>query len=159
MKNQDLFLSCSSFIVHHSSFKMMFETRIQTYWDDADPAGRVYYAHFFRFVEYAEAEMFRASGTERMKFYDECDVWMPRVESFAKFLKPIGAEEPVWVRLRPRLQGEKTVRMEFEMLSVADRTLLAEGYVTAVCTDRRSGKSRPLPPAMRAVYAQASADD
>ncbi len=25
----------------------MFETRLQTYWDDADPAGLVYYAHFF----------------------------------------------------------------------------------------------------------------
>ena len=37
----------------------MFETRIQTYWDDADPAGRVYYASFFRFVEYAETELFR----------------------------------------------------------------------------------------------------
>src|SRR5262245_17680021 len=111
----------------------MFETRIQTYWDDADPAGRVYFAHFFRFVEYAETELFRSAGQERMRMCDEYGVWMPRVESFAKFSKPILAEEAILVQLRTRLKGEKTVRMEFEILSVNDRSHLAEGYVTAVC--------------------------
>jgi acyl-CoA thioester hydrolase len=138
---------------------MVFETRIQTYWDDADPAGRVYFPHFFRFVEYAESELFRAFGTERMKLYEECDIWMPRVESFAKFNRPILAEEAILVRLRTRFKGEKTVRMEFEILSVSDRSLLAEGYVTAVCIDRQSSKSRPLPPAMREVFARAEASD
>jgi acyl-CoA thioester hydrolase len=138
---------------------MVFETRIQTYWDDADPAGRVYFPNFFRFVEYAESELFRASGTERMKLYDEYDIWMPRVESFAKFSKPILAEEAICVRLRTRFKGEKTVRMDFEILSVSDRSLLAEGYVTAVCIDRQSSKSRPLPPAMREIFARAETSD
>jgi YbgC/YbaW family acyl-CoA thioester hydrolase len=136
----------------------MFETRIQTYWDDADPAGRVYFANFFRFVEYAETELFRAAGVERMKLYDEDNIWMPRVESFARFLKPILAEEAVFVRMRTRFKGEKTVRMEFEILSAADRSLLAEGYITAVCIDRQSSRSRPLPPAMREVFARAAAE-
>ena len=136
----------------------MFEVRLQTYWDDADPAGFVYFAHFFRFVEYAETELFRSTGTERMTLYDEHRVWMPRVESFAKFSKPIRAEEAIFVRLCTRFQGEKTVRMEFEILSVKDRSPLAEGYVTAVCIDRESGKSRPLPAAMREVFARAAAD-
>ncbi|HEV8485521.1 MAG TPA: thioesterase family protein [Blastocatellia bacterium] len=136
----------------------MFETRVQTYWDDSDAAGMVYFAHFFRFAEYAEAELFRSTGTERMKLYNEYDVWMPRVESFAKFSKPIRAEEAIFVRIRTRFKGEKTVRMEFEILSVPDRSLLAEGYVTAVCIDRKSSKSRPLPPAMREVFSLAAAD-
>jgi len=136
----------------------MFETRVQTYWDDADAAGMVYFAHFFRFAEYAETELFRSTGTERMKLYDQYDIWMPRVESFAKFSKPIRAEEAIFVRIQTRFKGEKTVRMEFEILSVPDRILLAEGYVTAVCIDRRSSKSRPLPPAMREVFSRAAAD-
>jgi len=136
----------------------MFETRVQTYWDDADAAGMVYFAHFFRFAEYAETELFRSTGTERMKLYDQYDIWMPRVESFAKFSKPIRAEEAIFVRIQTRFKGEKTVRMEFEILSVPDRMLLAEGYVTAVCIDRRSSKSRPLPPAMREVFSRAAAD-
>jgi YbgC/YbaW family acyl-CoA thioester hydrolase len=136
----------------------MFETRIQTYWDDADPAGRVYFAHFFRLVEYAETELFRDAGVERMKLYDQDNIWMPRVESFARFSKPILAEEAVFVRLRTRFQGEKTVRMEFEILSATDRSLLAEGYITAVCIDRQSSRSCPLPPAMREVFARAEAE-
>ena len=137
----------------------MFEVRIQTYWDDADPAGRVYFPHFFRFVEYAETELFRAAGTERMKLYDEYNIWMPRVESFAKFSKPILAEEAILIRLRTRFKGEKTVRMEFEVLNANDRSFLAEGYMTAVCIDRESSKSRPLPPAMREVFERAGANE
>jgi YbgC/YbaW family acyl-CoA thioester hydrolase len=136
----------------------MFETRLQTYWDDADPAGQVFFAHFFRFAEYAETELFRANGTERMKLYRELDILMPRVESFARFLKPIMAEEAIFIRLGTRFKGEKTVRMEFEVLSVHDRSLLAEGYITAVCIDRQTRKSRPLPPLMRDVFARARAD-
>jgi len=136
----------------------MFETRLQTYWDDADPAGQVFFAHFFRFAEYAETELFRSSGTERMKLYRDLDVLMPRVESFARFFKPIPAEDAVFVRLQTRFQGEKTVRMEFEVLSVHDRSLLAEGYITAVCIDRQSRKSRPLPSAMREIFERAQAE-
>ena len=136
----------------------MFETRLQTYWDDADPAGQVFFAHFFRFAEYAETELFRANGAERMKLYRELDVLMPRVESFARFMKPIPAEDAIFVRLRTRFKGEKTVRMEFAVLSVVDRSLLAEGYVIAVCIDRETRKSRPLPPEMRAIFARAEAD-
>ncbi|HKF54229.1 MAG TPA: thioesterase family protein [Blastocatellia bacterium] len=137
----------------------MFETRLQTYWDDADPAGQVFFAHFFRFAEYAETELFRDSGAERIKLYRELDVLMPRVESFARFIKPIPAEDAIFVRLRTRFKGEKTVRMEFEVLSVIDRSLLAEGYIIAVCIDRESRKSRPLPPEMRAIFAKAEAAD
>jgi acyl-CoA thioester hydrolase len=136
----------------------MFETKLQTYWDDADPAGRVYFAHFFRFVEYAETALFRSAGRERMQLYEEYAIWMPRVESFAKFSKPILAEEAILVRLRTRFKGEKTVRMEFEVLNVNDRSLLAEGYVTAVCIDRATSRSCPIPPAMREILARAAAE-
>lgn len=134
----------------------MFETRIQTYWDDADPAGRVYFAHFFRFVEYAETELFRSAGRERMQLYEEHGIWMPRVESFAKFSKPIHAEEAILVQLRTQFKGEKTVRMEFAVLNVNDQSLLAEGYITAVCINRETSKSCPIPPAMREIFARAA---
>ena len=93
-----------------------------------------------------------------LKLYDEYGVWMPRVESFAKFLKPIRAEEAIFVRLRTRFEGEKTVRMEFEIASVTDRSLLAEGYGGAVCMDRHTSRSCPLPPALREVFARAAAN-
>jgi YbgC/YbaW family acyl-CoA thioester hydrolase len=134
----------------------MFEIRVQTYWGDADAAGRVFFPNFFRFVECAEEELFRAAGIERLKLFEESRVWMPRVEAFAKFSQPIFASEAVLLQVQTHFKGEKTVRMEFEILSVHDRSLIAQGYVTAVCIDRASGKSRPLPPAIREGYARAA---
>jgi acyl-CoA thioester hydrolase len=137
----------------------MFETRLQTYWTDADPAGRVYFANFFRFAEFAESELFRSAGKERMALYEECQVWMPRVESFARFSKPILAEEAIIVRLRSKFQGEKTVRLEFEILHNRDRSLLAEGYITIVTIDRGTGSSCPMPTAIRDVFALTTGDE
>ena len=34
----------------------MFEMRLQTYWGDADAAGRVFFPNYFRFVECADKE-------------------------------------------------------------------------------------------------------
>lgn len=135
---------------------MMFEIRLQTYWSDADPAGLVYFPNFFRFVDCAESELFRAAGAERMDLWHASGVWMPRVESFVKYLKPVRAEEAIFVRLRTRIKGEKTVRMEFEILNANDRSVLAEGYVTAVCISRQTSRSCPLPHRVREIYEIAS---
>jgi acyl-CoA thioester hydrolase len=79
----------------------MFEVRLQTYWADVDAAGIVHFPHFFRFVEQAEEELFRASGKVRQPLIEEHGVWMPRVEAFSKFSKPIrhGAAIRVWLNL------------------------------------------------------------
>ena len=60
----------------------MFETRLQTYWSDTDAAGIVYFPHFFRFVEHAEEELFRAAGKGCSSFFKGTQIWMPRVEAF-----------------------------------------------------------------------------
>ncbi len=134
----------------------MFETKLQTYWDDADPAGQVFFVNFFKFMEHAETELFRSAGVERVRLYDKCGVWMPRVESFAKFSKPIRTETPILIRMRVQFQRLKTVRMEFEVLNAEDGSFLAEGYVIAVCVDRQTGKSTALPEEIRKIFARAS---
>jgi hypothetical protein len=48
--------------------------------------------------------------------------------------------------------------MEFEIITVTDRSLLAEGYVTAVRMYRRSSRSRPPPPAIREGFARTETD-
>src|SRR5439155_8373502 len=75
--------------------RVMFETKFYTYWADADPAGIVFFPHFFRYIEQAEEELFRASGTNRQTLLEEHRVWMPRVEAFSKFLRPIRVSEAI----------------------------------------------------------------
>jgi 4-hydroxybenzoyl-CoA thioesterase len=134
---------------------LMFEVRFQTYWADIDAAGIVYYPHFFRFVDQAEDELFRAAGKERQPLLDEHRVWMPRVEAFSKYSKPIRHGAAIQVRLRPSIRGEKTVRYDFEILDDQTRDALAAGYVTAVCVDSARFKSAPIPDAIRTILENA----
>jgi len=130
--------------------RLMFETRIQTYWADVDAAGIVYYPHFFRFVEQAEEELFRAGGLPRKPFIEQLQIWMPRVEAFSKFSKPIRHGAAIRVRLQPHIQGEKTLRYDFEIVDDVSSDRLAAGYVTVVCVDARF-KSTPIPDVIRRI--------
>src|SRR5437762_5034262 len=111
----------------------MFEVRFQTYWSDVDAAGIVYFPHFFRFVEQAEEELFRAAGKELLPLIESLNVWMPRVEAFSKFSKPIRHGAAIRVRLNPEIKGEKTIRYNFEIVDDECGEKLAAGYVTVVC--------------------------
>jgi len=127
----------------------MFEVKIQTYWSDTDPAGIVFFPHYFRFIEQAEEELYRATGVSRIKLLEKYGVWLPRVEAFAKFLAPIRNEAAIRVRLNPVLKGQKAVRYDFEILDDESSAKVAEGYVTVVCVDRANFKSTPIPGPIR----------
>jgi len=133
---------------------LMFEARLQTYWADVDAAGIVYYPHFFRFVEQAEEELLRAAGKERQPLIEEHHVWMPRVEAFSKFSKPIRHGAAIRVRLNPQIKGQKTIRYDFEILDDKSGERLAAGYVTVVCVDARF-KSTAIPDAIRKIIENA----
>ena len=131
--------------------RAMFEVKIQTYWADADPAGVVFFPHFFRFIEQAEEEMFRSAGVERHKLLEENQVWFPRVEAFAKYLAPIRTGAAIRVRMTPTIKGARSVRYDFEILADAGGEKLANGYIVIVCVDQASFKSRPIPDAVMEV--------
>ena len=105
----------------------MFEVKVQTYWADADSVGIIFFPHFFRFVEQAEEELFRAAGADRHGLLEANSVWMPRVEAFSKFLKPIKCGAAIRIRLNPQLKGEKTIRYEYQILDDATGEPAAEG--------------------------------
>ena len=67
-------------------------------------------------VRHAEEELFRAAGKELVRLLDANQVWMPRVEAFSKFSKPIHRGDAIRVRLTPQLKGEKTIRYDFEII-------------------------------------------
>jgi YbgC/YbaW family acyl-CoA thioester hydrolase len=132
----------------------MFEVRLQTYWSDVDAAGIVYFPHFFKFAEHAEEEMFRAAGKELQSELKAHHMWLPRVEAFSKFSKPIRLGTAIRVRLTPQLKGEKTIRYDFEIIDDVTAEKLASGYVTVVCVDAATFKSTRIPDAIRNIVAQ-----
>lgn len=131
----------------------MFEARFQTYWADVDAAGIVYFPHFFKFAEHAEEDMFRAGGMDLQAELRSHGMWMPRVEVFSKFSKPIPLGAAIRVRLKPQLKGEKTIRYDFEIFPDTSDGKLAEGYITVVCIDAATFKSVRIPDAIRNIVA------
>jgi acyl-CoA thioester hydrolase len=134
----------------------MFEIRLRTHWADSDPAGIVFYPHYFRFIEEAEEELFRAAGKDRFAMLQENKVWMPRAETFAKFMRPIKLGAAIRIRLHPKLQGEKAVRYDFEFLDESGKEKLTEGYVTVVCVDAARFRATPIPGPIREVIESAT---
>ena len=132
----------------------MFEVRLQTYWADVDAAGIVYFPHFFKFAEHAEEEMFRAEGKDLQSLLKSHDMWLPRVEAFSKFSKPIPLGGAIRVRLSPQLRGDKTIRYDFEIVSDTTADKLAEGYITVVCVNAATFKSVRIPDAIRNIVAK-----
>ena len=131
--------------------RVMFEARFQSYWGDVDAAGIVFFPHIFRFAEQAEEELFLAAGEDRQRMLTENHVWMPRVEAFAKFSKPIRSGAAIRVRLTPQIQGQKTVRYDFVILDDQASESFADGYITVVCVDATHFKSTPIPDPIRKV--------
>jgi YbgC/YbaW family acyl-CoA thioester hydrolase len=129
----------------------MTEIRLQTYWADADPAGIIYFANYFRLVDLAEEELYLRANTRRQRVIDECRVWLPRVEAHVTYVSPIPNGRAVRVRIEPHFQGEKTVRFDFEILDDETGSESAHGYMTVVCVDRASFKATRIPDEIRRV--------
>jgi len=130
----------------------MFEVKLQTYWGDSDAVGIVFFPNYFKFVAQAEEEFYRAAGIIQDKLMDKHQVWLPRVEVFAKFTIPIRNGAAIRVRLNPSFPGEKSVRYDFEIQDEKGRNV-SEGYVTAVCVDRSTFEPKAIPEMIRNAIA------
>ena len=136
-------------------WRAMFEVRLQTYWGDADAVGIVFFPNYFKFVAQAEEELYRACGIVKDKLMEKHQLWIPRVEVFAKFSIPIRNGAAIRVRLKPTFPGEKAIRFDFEIADDRVERILSEGYITAVCVDRSTFEPVALPDAIRDAIAAA----
>ena len=132
--------------------RAMFEVKLQTYWGDADAVGIVFFPNYFKFVAQAEEEFYRAAGIIKEKLMDKHQVWLPRVEVFAKFTFPVRNGAAIRVRLNPSFPGEKSIRYDFEIHDEKGRSV-SEGYVTAVCVDRTTFEPKAIPEVIRNAIA------
>jgi 4-hydroxybenzoyl-CoA thioesterase len=132
--------------------RAMFEVKLQTYWGDSDAVGIVFFPNYFKFVAQAEEEFYRAVGIIKDRLMDQHQLWLPRVEVFAKFTFPVRNGAAIIVRLNPSFPGEKSVRYDFEIQDEKGRSV-SEGYVTAVCVDRATFEPKAIPEVIRNAIA------
>ena len=113
-----------------------FRTTCRVEFSDTDMAGIVHFSNFFRYMEQAESEYFRAFGhTLARRNPDGSAVGWPRVSASCSFKAPAYYEDVLDVHLFIVRRGVKSLTLQFEFRR--GETLIATGQVkTAYCLFR-----------------------
>ena len=106
----------------------------------------MYFGNFFKYFEVAEEELFTSLGHQRAEIFEKTKIGFPRVESWARFRKPVAHGETVEVTLWIEKRTEKSLLYCFEVRINAQKDLAAEGSYWVVCVRRPEFHSIPLPP-------------
>ena len=120
-------------------------------WSDVDFAGIIFYGAYVRFFEIAETELFREAGLPYSEVFDRFDIWLPRAHLDCDFKYPARLDDRLRVAAYFTRFGTSSIRINFDVIVAKKNRLAAAGHEVLVCTDRTSLKSRPLPPALRAM--------
>jgi acyl-CoA thioester hydrolase len=133
----------------------VFETRLQVQWADVDIAGIMYFAAYWRFVEYAEICFFAELGFPYDTVFDEYDFWLPRVRAEAEYHAPALMND--WLRMRTHIEKVGASSLRFQTVVFNERTGEPGGVfsLTVACMDRVKKSSRPMPEPIRAALAAA----
>lgn len=129
---------------HHR--KLIHTTRVPIRWGDMDAYGHVNNTVYFRYMEQARVEWF-----EGMEMVVRPGGEGPVIiNASCTFLIPMTYPGEVEVKTFVDPPGRSSVMTHVEMRIVGDDRLYAEGTAKVVWMDTRTGKSAPLPPALRA---------
>lgn len=127
----------------------IFETRVMVQWADIDIAGIMYFAAYQRAVERAEMDFFGELGFPYNSVFEEYDIWLPRVHVEADYHQPALMGDWLTLRSHIRKVGGSSVQWQTIVFNERTRETGAVFHLTVACMDRRTHKSRPMPPPMR----------
>ena len=123
---------------------------------DTDASHRIHFTAMLRHFEAAEIEFLRSLGLER-KDAATAAVNFPRVNVECTYTAMVQFDDLLEIEVRVERVGNSSYKLAFEA-TVEDR-LVARGFVTAVCVDRSTGRSRPLPPELAELLTKAREGD
>jgi acyl-CoA thioester hydrolase len=124
-----------------------FTTEITVQWGDVDLAGVVYFPHFFRYVDIAEAEFYNSLGPTVLELEESLGIRLPRVEATCRFLKPARFGDRLSVTLEIERLSTKTVRYLFGVRR--GNEAIAEGHLVIASVSIADFKAIPLPQKLR----------
>lgn len=116
-------------------------------WSDVDKMGVVYYGRYLRFMEAAEAELFRALGFPYDALSDRFGVWIARVRVEIDFRLPARLDDEIGCRALVRTVGGSSLTLDFP-IDRADGTRLADGVLVLAALARDTLRPARLPAAL-----------
>ncbi|MEE8385342.1 MAG: thioesterase family protein [Dehalococcoidia bacterium] len=121
-------------------------SEVRVRYQETDRMGVVYHANFLVWFEVGRIEFLRALGNSYREMEEE-GVYFPVLEVSCKYRQPARFDDRLQVRTRAERIRWARLRFHYEVLRVADGTLLAEGSTTHAATDANGSPSR-LPDAV-----------
>jgi len=122
-------------------------------WSDTDTAGVVAFGAYARWIELAEAELWRDAGIPMGETFDRHELWIPRVDYRCRYRSPLRYEESFEVRLRVSRWTGRTMTYDFAVVRDEDEVAVGELRIAAV--DRRTFEGRSFPEAVREALERA----
>jgi acyl-CoA thioester hydrolase len=127
--------------------KLIHTTRIPMRWGDMDAYGHVNNTIYFRYMEQARCEWLEEQG---YKVAPEGEAPVI-INAACTFMIPMTYPGTVEVRTYAGHLGRSSLETSYEMRIVGDETVYAQGSAKIVWMDTATGKSVPIPDALRAL--------
>jgi len=118
---------------------MLAETEILVRYAEVDRMDFVHSSRYLEWFEIGRTELLRALGFPYRRLEEE-GIFLPVIEAYVAYIKPIRYDERVRIRTRGSLQGVR-VRMDYEL--VRDGEVVARGYTVHTCLNRERRPVRP----------------
>lgn len=120
------------------------ETRVRVRYAETDQMGVVYHANYLVWFEVGRVEFMRALGLEYRRLEEEFGCLISVVEVQARYKLPARFDDELVIRTGLRELRGSILRMQYQVVRVADGVLLATGETTHMVVGRDM-KRRALP--------------
>ncbi|MCV2215847.1 acyl-CoA thioesterase [Thauera sp. Sel9] len=133
--------------------KLVHTTRIPVRWGDMDAYGHVNNTVYFRYFEQARCEWAEKMGFQVSPKETAGPVI---INASCTFFAPVNYPATVVVRMYAGELGRTSVMTWYELYVEGEDRLYAEGAAKTVWMDNATGRSAPLPEAIRALLDSAA---
>jgi acyl-CoA thioester hydrolase len=125
-------------------------TRMRLSYADTDPAGLVYYATWFAWMERVSTEWMFTRGFRYDRMAAEHGAAQVTRSTHCEYLRPTAVYDEIDIELRVPRVGVRSYDFGFTMVRCAEGDLVARSTLSLVTVDAR-GRPTPLPQTLRAA--------
>ena len=115
------------------------EIEIRVRYQECDPMGLLYYAHYFTYFEIGRTELLRASGGNYRQM-EEQGLFIVVVKADCRYRRPARYDDVV--KIRTTVTRVTPAKIEHQYQMFRDDQLLAVGHVTLAIVDRQGRVQR-----------------
>jgi acyl-CoA thioester hydrolase len=112
------------------------EARVRVRYAETDQMGVVYHANYLVWFEVGRVELMRAIGLEYRRLEADHGCMIAVAEAQARYRSPARYDDEIAIRTRIAGLRGSVMKIEYDVVRVADETLLATGSTTHVVVGR-----------------------